>query len=51
MMMLLLMLNTFLTIVFWRAALAAFEQDANQLGWVLIFFSAFNFASLMAEII
>ena len=51
MMMLLLMLNMFLTIVLWRMAHVAFEEDANHIGWVLIFFSAFNFASLMAEII
>lgn len=50
-MMLMLMFNVFLTIVLWRAAQVAFEQDANHAGWVLIFFSALNFASLMVEII
>ena len=50
-MMLLLMLNVFFTIVLWRAAQVAFEQNVNHIGWVLIFFSAFNFASVMAEIV
>ena len=49
--MLLLILNVFFTIVLWRMAHVAFEQDANHIGWVLIFFSAFNFASVMAEIV
>jgi hypothetical protein len=49
--MLMLMFNVFLTIVLWRAAHVAFEQDANHIGWVFVFLSAFNFASLMAEIV
>jgi hypothetical protein len=49
--MLLLVFNVFLTIVLWRAAMVAFEQDANHIGWVFVFLSAFNFASLMAEIV
>ena len=49
--MLMLVFNVFLTIVLWRMAHVAFEQDANHIGWVLIFFSAFNFASVMAEIV
>jgi hypothetical protein len=49
--MLMLVFNVFLTIVLWRAAMVAFEQDANHIGWVFVFLSAFNFASLMAEII
>ena len=50
-MMLMLVFNVFLTIVLWRAAMVAFEQDANHIGWVFVFLSAFNFASLMAEIV
>jgi hypothetical protein len=49
--MLMIVFNVFLTIVLWRAAHVAFEQDANHIGWVFVFLSAFNFASLMAEII
>jgi hypothetical protein len=50
-MMLMIVFNVFLTIVLWRAAHVAFEQDANHIGWVFVFLSAFNFASLMAEIV
>ena len=50
-MILMLMFNMFLTIVLWRMAHVAFEQDANHIGWVLIFLSAFNFASVLTEIV
>jgi hypothetical protein len=49
--MLMLVFNVILTIVLLREALVAFEQDANHIGWVFVFLSAFNFASLMAEIV
>jgi len=49
--MLMIVFNVFLTIVLWRAAHVAFEQDANHIGWVFVFLSAFNFASLMVEIV
>jgi hypothetical protein len=45
------MFNTFLTIVLWRMAHVAFEEDANHIGWVLIFLSAFNFALVLTEIV
>jgi len=46
-----LMFNVFLTVMLWRMAHVAFEQDANLIGWVLIFLSAFNFASVLTEIV
>ena len=49
--MLILFFNMFLTVLLLRMAHIAFEQDVNHIGWVLIFFSAFNFASVMAEIV
>lgn len=45
------LVNILLIVLFWRAATEAFEQEANGTGWILIFFSAFNAASLMARIV
>lgn len=44
-------INIILIVIFWNASSQAFEQDANSIGWCLIFLSAFNFASLMSKII
>lgn len=43
-------INVFLTIFFWRCATAAFEEGKDNIGWVQIFFSAFNGASVAAVI-
>ena len=50
-MMLILFFNMFLTVMLWRMAHVAFEQDVNHIGWVLIFFSAFNFALVLTEVV
>jgi len=46
-----LAINAFFAILFWRASTEAFNQGANHAGWFFVFFSAYNFASLMATIL
>jgi hypothetical protein len=41
----------FFTIMFWRASDEAFENDAENAGWFLIFLSAFNCALLMNKLL
>lgn len=40
----LLSLNTFLAWYMWRCAMVAFEDGKDAVGWIDIFFSAFNAA-------
>ena len=47
---LLLALNTFFIFYFWRCANVAFEDGKDAVGWVDIFFSAFN-AAVVASVI
>ncbi len=41
-----LALNIFGVVYFWRCATAAFEDEKNAVGWIQIFFSAFNGAAV-----
>jgi len=41
----------FFTIMFWRASDEAFENDADNAGWFLIFLSAFNGALLISKFV
>jgi len=47
---LLLGLNVFFTWYFWKCASVAFEDGKDAVGWVNIFFSAFN-AAVVASVI
>lgn len=48
---LLLGLNVFFTWYFWKCASVAFEDGKDAVGWVDIFFSAFNGAAVAATIL
>jgi hypothetical protein len=48
---LLLGLNVFFTWYFWKCASVAFEDGKDAVGWVNIFFSAFNGAAVAATIL
>ena len=39
-------LNIFGMVYFWRCATAAFEDGKDTIGWIQIFFSAFNGAAV-----
>jgi hypothetical protein len=39
-------INLFLMVFLWRCATAAFEDEKNAVGWIQIFFSAFNGAAV-----
>jgi len=39
-------INLFLMVFLWRCATAAFEDGKNTIGWIDIFFSAFNGAAV-----
>jgi len=48
--LLFLALNVFGMVYFWRCATAAFEDEKNAVGWIQIFFSAFNGAALASSL-
>jgi len=39
-------INLFLMVFLWRCATAAFEDGKDAVGWIQIFFSAFNGAAV-----
>ena len=39
-------INLFLMVFLWRCATTAFEDGKNTIGWIDIFFSAFNGAAV-----
>jgi len=39
-------INLFLMVFLWRCATTAFEDEKNAVGWIQIFFSAFNGAAV-----
>jgi len=41
----------FFTILFWKASDEAFENDADNVGWFLIFLSAFSGALLISKLV
>ena len=43
-------LNVFGMVYFWRCATAAFEDGQNAVGWIQIFFSAFNGAAIASSL-
>ena len=46
-----IVINAILAYALWRVADLYFDIGRTTMGWLCVIFSAFNFASFMAEII
>jgi hypothetical protein len=45
------LLSLFLSVLFWKSATNAFEENNNNVGWVMIVLSAMNFSSFLIKIV